>query len=55
MKRADVSGARYAVLIGDDEVASAAATVKPLRGGDQFAVPVAALAATLSTTTPSPT
>ena len=55
MKRADVSGARYAVLIGDDEVASAAATVKPLRGGDQFAVPVAALAATLSTPKPSRT
>jgi histidyl-tRNA synthetase len=48
MKRADASGARYAVLIGDDEAATASATVKPLRGGDQFAVPVADLAATLS-------
>ena len=31
MKRADASGARYAVLIGDDEAATASATVKPLR------------------------
>ena len=56
MKRADVSGARYAILIGDDEAAAASATVKPLRGGgEQFAVPVAALAASLSTCPPSRT
>ncbi|MCY0388083.1 histidine--tRNA ligase [Robbsia sp. Bb-Pol-6] len=32
MKRADASGAAYAVIIGDDEVAADNATVKPLRG-----------------------
>ena len=31
MKKADASGARYAVLIGDDEAAAQALTVKPLR------------------------
>jgi histidyl-tRNA synthetase len=31
MKKADASGARYAVLVGEDEVAAAALTVKPLR------------------------
>jgi len=56
MKRADVSGARFAVLIGDDEVAAGTATIKPLRGGaEQFTVPLAVLAATLSAPLPSPT
>jgi histidyl-tRNA synthetase len=32
MKRADASGAAYAVIIGDDEVAQGTASVKPLRG-----------------------
>lgn len=31
MKRADRSGARYAVILGDDEIAANNATVKPLR------------------------
>ena len=35
MKKADASGARYAVIIGDDEVASTRVTLKPLRGGEQ--------------------
>jgi histidyl-tRNA synthetase len=53
MKRADASGARYAVLIGDDEAAAATASVKPLRaGGEQFTVPLAALAAALTSGTP---
>jgi histidyl-tRNA synthetase len=34
MKKADASGARFAVIIGDDEVASRRVTLKPLRGGD---------------------
>ena len=38
MKKADASGARYAVIIGEDEVASRKVTVKPLRGGDQQTV-----------------
>jgi histidyl-tRNA synthetase len=56
MKRADVSGAQFALLFGDDEAAAGTATVKRLRGGgDQFAVPVAKLAATLSAAAPSET
>jgi histidyl-tRNA synthetase len=35
MKKADASGARYAVIIGDDEVASRRVTLKPLRGGGE--------------------
>ncbi|WP_268989065.1 His/Gly/Thr/Pro-type tRNA ligase C-terminal domain-containing protein, partial [Ralstonia solanacearum] len=31
-KRADASGASYAVIIGDDEVAAGVAQIKPLRG-----------------------
>ncbi len=53
MKRADASGARYAIIIGDDEVAAGTASVKPLRGGEQYAVPVAELAARLAV--PEPT
>ena len=33
MKKADASGARFAVIIGDDEVSSKRVTLKPLRGG----------------------
>jgi histidyl-tRNA synthetase len=32
MKKADASGASYAVIIGEDEIASNAANVKSLRG-----------------------
>jgi histidyl-tRNA synthetase len=32
MKKADASGARFAVIIGDDEVAAHRVTLKPLRG-----------------------
>ena len=36
MKKADASGARHAVIIGDDEAAAGEVTVKPLRGeGEQ--------------------
>jgi histidyl-tRNA synthetase len=39
MKRADASGARYALIIGDDEAAKGTVSVKPLReSGEQFAV-----------------
>jgi histidyl-tRNA synthetase len=37
LKRADKSGARYAVIIGDDEVASGRAGLKPLRSNDEQA------------------
>ena len=46
-KRADRSGAAVAVVIGADEVASASASVKPLRGGEQTTVAFDALAAHL--------
>jgi histidyl-tRNA synthetase len=49
MKKADASGAAFALIIGDDEVAAGAVSVKPLReDGDQIAVPVAELAAILA-------
>ena len=39
MKKADASGARFAVIIGDDEVAAKRVTLKPLRdGGEQRTV-----------------
>jgi histidyl-tRNA synthetase len=41
MKKADASGARYAVVIGDDEAQAAEVSVKPLReSGPQVRVPV---------------
>jgi histidyl-tRNA synthetase len=41
MKKADASGARYAVILGDDEVAARKVTLKPLRGeGEQQALPI---------------
>ncbi len=43
MKKADASGARHAVIIGDDEAAVGEVTVKPLRGeGEQQRVALAA-------------
>ena len=39
MKKADASGARYAVILGEDEVAAGKITLKPLRGaGEQRSV-----------------
>jgi histidyl-tRNA synthetase len=46
MKKADASGARFALIIGDDEAAAGTVAVKPLRAqGEQVAVPASALAA----------
>ncbi|HEV3240389.1 MAG TPA: histidine--tRNA ligase [Casimicrobiaceae bacterium] len=40
MKRADASGARWALIVGDDEVAANRVAVKPLRAsGEQIALP----------------
>lgn len=45
LRGADASGARYAVIVGDDEVAQGTAQVKPLLGGgDQRTVPLAEVA-----------
>ena len=49
MKRADASGARLAVIVGDDEAATDAVSIKTLRdGGDQISVPVRDLTARLA-------
>jgi histidyl-tRNA synthetase len=48
LKRADRSGARYAVILGDNEVTSGRVAVKPLRLDEaQFDLPVSTLAAEL--------
>ncbi len=45
MKKADASGARYAVIIGDDEAQAGQASLKPLRGeGEQVRVAISELA-----------
>ncbi|GBG12889.1 histidyl-tRNA synthetase [Novimethylophilus kurashikiensis] len=45
MKKADASGARYAVIVGDDEAQAGEASLKPLRGeGEQVRVPMAQIA-----------
>jgi histidyl-tRNA synthetase len=42
MKKADASGARLAIIVGDDEAAAGTVAIKHLReGGDQVAVPLA--------------
>ena len=49
MKKADASGARFALVIGETEVAAGAVGVKPLREpGEQAMVPLADLAAALA-------
>jgi histidyl-tRNA synthetase len=48
MKKADGSGARYAVIVGENEIASGQATLKPLRGDvAQQTVTLAELVASL--------
>ena len=46
MKKADASGARLAVIVGDDEASANSVAIKPLReGGDQVVVPLQDLVA----------
>lgn len=48
MKRADASGAEFALIVGDDEAAAGTVAVKPLRAdASQVGVPAAAIAAWL--------
>jgi histidyl-tRNA synthetase len=48
MKRADRSGARVALLVGDDELARGSVAIKDLRGGtEQRDVPASSIAAEL--------
>ena len=48
MKRADRAGARAAVLVGDDELAAGAATVRDLDSGEQSRAPLDSLAEALA-------
>jgi histidyl-tRNA synthetase len=43
MAKADTAGARYAVIIGANEIAADAAQVKDLQTGEQQSVPFASL------------
>jgi histidyl-tRNA synthetase len=43
MQKADAAGARFAVILGDDELVAGEATVKALASGEQRRVPLAAL------------
>lgn len=47
MKAADRSGAAYAVVLGDRDIEAGTAQLKDLRSGDQVAVPLDALIATI--------
>ena len=48
MKRADASGARFALIVGDDEAASNRVALKPLREtGEQTTLPPDEIAARL--------
>jgi histidyl-tRNA synthetase len=47
MQRANASGARYAIILGDDELARGEAAVKDLHSGEQRSVVLAELAALL--------
>jgi histidyl-tRNA synthetase len=49
MKKADASGARYALIVGDEEAASGTVAVKPMRGGEQFVVATADVATRFAT------
>ncbi|MGH6914223.1 MAG: His/Gly/Thr/Pro-type tRNA ligase C-terminal domain-containing protein, partial [Geminicoccales bacterium] len=49
LKRADRSGAGYALIFGEDEIRDNVAALKPLRsGGDQISVPIECLTGTIA-------
>lgn len=48
MKKADASGARVAVVIGDDEAAANEVSLKPMQGGEQVRISVATLVAAVN-------
>ena len=48
MKKADASGAAYAVIIGEDEAMAGEVSLKPLRGGEQRRVALDDLGGTLA-------
>ncbi len=47
MKSADRTGAKFAVIIGEDEIANSTAVVKNLVDGSQESVPVESLVSLL--------
>ena len=49
MKGADRSGARYAVIIGDDELGAGEATIRDMTSGEQRRVPFAEIARSIGT------
>ncbi len=49
MKKADASGARFSVVIGDDEALSNEVSIKPMKGGDQVKVGVQDMLAAINT------
>jgi histidyl-tRNA synthetase len=54
LKKADQSGADWALIVGSDEVTAESVTVKPLRGGEQVSVPVVQLPSWLQNFTAQP-
>jgi histidyl-tRNA synthetase len=48
LKKADKSQARFALILGEDELAQREIVVKPLRGGEQFRIALVELEATLT-------
>ncbi|ANI77832.1 histidine--tRNA ligase [Sphingobium sp. EP60837] len=50
MQRANASGAVWAIILGDDELARGEAALRDLRSGEQQAVPLTALVETLTAT-----
>jgi histidyl-tRNA synthetase len=44
-KKADASGARFALIFGEDELARDEVAIKPLRGGEQICLPLTGLVA----------
>jgi histidyl-tRNA synthetase len=54
MRKADASGARFALLLGDDEVTAGVVSLKPLRdGGEQRTVALSELVGVLRTAAPT--
>ncbi|MGQ0571150.1 MAG: histidine--tRNA ligase [Armatimonadota bacterium] len=49
LKHADRTGARYALVLGDDELAAGTVTVREMQSGDQTAIPRAQVVSTLKT------
>jgi len=48
MAKADASGAHYAIILGEDELARGSASLKDMKSGEQQAVALDALAGAIS-------